>query len=201
MAPPEFDIDGTTCQMRQMKKPVTLVGYDRLVCRPAATFIGLQDGFGDGVARHRHFRPGLPAYVALILRDKHFQSGQQVRSGGGEDGVIPVIETADEHVCTSFCLAVNGRRGDDHLIAAWADKPFSFALGRQTVDVTANELLQLALAFEEEVAANLREFVRPALGHFERKHLHMLFVDQHDSSSALNFSCETLHSSVSTSVR
>src|ERR1039458_362770 len=114
---------------------------------------------------------------------------------------IPVIETADEHVCTSLCFAVNGRRGDDHLIAAWADKPFSFALGRQTVDVTANKLFQVGLTLDEKIAVNPREFVCPASGHFERKHLHMLFVDQHDSSSALYSSCDTRHSPGSTSSR
>jgi hypothetical protein len=78
-----------------MKKPVTLVGYDRLMCRQAAAFIGLQDGF---------------------------------------------------------------------------------ALGRQTTDVIADELLQVGLTLDEKVAANPREFVRPALGHFEREQLHMFFV-------------------------
>lgn len=44
-----------------------------------------------------------------------------------------------------------------------------FALGRQPADVTANEPHQLTLTREEKVAANRREFVRPALGHFKRK--------------------------------
>jgi hypothetical protein len=52
-----------------------------------------------------------------------------------------------------------------------------FALGRQTVDVTADELLQLTLTLEEKVAADPGEFVRPAFGHFEGKQLHMFFVD------------------------
>src|SRR5690348_2148735 len=102
-----------------MKKPVTLVGYDRPMCRPMATSIGLQDGF---------------------------------------------------------------------------------AFGRQAVDVTADELLQLALALEEKAAANPCKFVRPAFGHFESEHFHLLFVDQYNSP-ALYLSCETRHSAGSTSSR
>src|ERR1039458_9879450 len=103
-----------------MKKPVTLVGYDRLMCRQAATFIGLQDGL---------------------------------------------------------------------------------ALGRQTADVTADELLQVGLTLDEKVTANPGELVVPVFGHFKREHLHMFFVDQHNSSPALYLSCETRHSPASTSSR
>jgi hypothetical protein len=52
-----------------------------------------------------------------------------------------------------------------------------FALGRQAVDVTPDELLQVGLTLDEKVTANLGELVMPALGHFEREQLHMLFVD------------------------
>jgi hypothetical protein len=47
-----------------------------------------------------------------------------------------------------------------------------FSLGRQTADVITDEFLHLALTLEEKVAANPREFVGPALGHCERKHLY-----------------------------
>ena len=51
------------------------------------------------------------------------------------------------------------------------------ALGRQTVDVTANELFQVGFTLDEKVAAHPRELVVPVFGHFEGEQLHMLFVD------------------------
>jgi hypothetical protein len=58
------------------------------------------------------------------------------------------------------------------------------ALGRQAMNVVANEFLHVGLAFDEERPANAREFVRPALRHIQSELPDVLFADQFDRNLA-----------------
>src|ERR1041385_3958075 len=85
-----------------------------------------------------------------------------------------------------------------------------FSFGWEAADRITNEFLQVAFALKKEVATHPREFMRPALRHFERELFYVFAVNEphlyfaaHSSSPsvALNFSCDRMHSSTAMSER
>ena len=60
------------------------------------------------------------------------------------------------------------------------------------MDVIANELLEVSLAFNQEVRTDSAELVRPTLGHFQGKLLYVLFVDESGMYAAHNRSLRVL---------
>lgn len=77
------------------------------------------------------------------------------------------------------------------------------ALGRQTLDVLADERFQVHFTLDVEVSSYAGELVCPAFGSIEGELFHLPFVQQaaHCSSSALNLSWSMVHSIWVTSLR
>src|SRR3974377_651880 len=111
---------------------------------------------------------------------------------------VDVVEMRNEEAShTSLGMAGCERRQ----LAARNGLQDSLCFGRQSVHRSANELLQVRFALDEEFTADSRELVRPVFCHLQGELLHLSALEQHRSSSPvpLYLSWERTHSGFSTS--